>query len=95
MKLKSILTNTKNKYSIEGKMNKDHLTEKTLEEFRNTGLLYFVNSFLHIFGWCIVIDPTENKMYPARTDYRGFAEGLSDKAYKNIAAYMLKNSEEL
>ena len=34
-------------------------------------------------------------MYPARTDYRGFAEGLSDKAYKNIAAYMLKNSEEL
>lgn len=34
-------------------------------------------------------------MYPARTDYRGFTEGLSDKAYKNIAAYMLKNSEEL
>ena len=43
--------------------------EATWKEFRENGLL-FVNTFLHIFGWCIVIecdDDGDYRAYPART----------------------------
>ena len=34
--------------------------KKTWEEFRNTGLFHFVNAFLHIFGWVIVLALKDN-----------------------------------
>lgn len=63
-------------------------------EFRETGLFHFVNSFLHIFGWAIVVDVEDDgsvsAVYPARTDFRGFSEESNDKAYARVTAFMQK-----
>lgn len=68
--------------------------KKTWEEFRNTGLFHFVNAFLHIFGWVIVLSLKDNgeveEVYPARTDWRGFTEESNTKAYNNVTAFMQK-----
>ena len=32
------------------------MERKKIEEFRDTGLLMFINIFLHIFGWAIVAE---------------------------------------
>ena len=67
---------------------------KTWYEFRGTGLLLFVNMFLHMFGWAIVIEADDDELvhavYPARTKYRGFNEDSIAKAYKKLSAYVAK-----
>ena len=30
--------------------------ERSLDEFRATGLMVFANQFLHIFGWTLVVE---------------------------------------
>lgn len=55
----------------------DQVQEKSWDEFCGYGLLRFVNAFLHIFGWSIVlnkVDGVVTKVYPARVPFRGFAE---------------------
>lgn len=68
-------------------------------EFRDTGLLWLINSMLHLFGWCIVIEKDDNNnftgAYPAKTDFRGFSEKSNTKNYKKITEYMINNSAEL
>ena len=68
-------------------------------EFRDTGLLWLINSMLHLFGWCIVIERDDNNnftgAYPAKTDFRGFSEKSNTKNYKKITEYMIDNSAEL
>lgn len=74
------------------------MIEKTWEEFRQTGLLLFVNTFLHIFGWAIVADIENDKVlkvYPCRVSFRGFKEASVDEAYVKLTQYMKDNSEEL
>lgn len=50
--------------------------KKGWKEFRDTGLLWFINSILHLFGWAIVIAINEDgeitDAYPARVKFRGF-----------------------
>lgn len=64
------------------------------KEFRETGLFHFVNSFLHIFGWAIVLDVEDDgsvsAVYPARTDLRGFSEESNDRAYASVTEFMKK-----
>jgi hypothetical protein len=53
------------------------ITEKTWDEFRDTGLLVMINCFLQIFGWCIVVEIESGKVtrvFPARTSFRGLAK---------------------
>lgn len=77
------------------------IERKSWEEFRNTGLLLFVNSFLHIFGWSIILEIDDEfdggavTVYPARVGYRGFNPESVDLAYKRVAAYMEENGSEL
>jgi len=72
---------------------------KTWKEFQETGLLLFINQFLHIFGWAICLEQNEDgsigNVFPARTNYRGFGEASTDKAYKKITKFMLDNAKEL
>lgn len=79
---------------------KTHIIEKkTWDEFRSTGLLLFVNQFLHIFGWSIVVRYDEEGnftyAYPCRISCRGFSSESQDKAYLKITKYMKEHSEEL
>ena len=75
------------------------VTKKTWEEFRQTGLLLFVNSFLHIFGWAIVLEMDKDgeikAIYPYRVKFRGFNEKSITNAHGKLAKYMAENSEEL
>lgn len=81
------------------KPDKPAYRDATWYDFRNSGLLLFVNMFLHIFGWCIVcrIDESGNitKVYPARTCYRGFSEGSISSAYIKLSEFISKNHKRL
>jgi hypothetical protein len=78
----------------------DMVKKKSWEEFRETGLLLFLNSILHAFGWAIVIETDkESKQvtgcYPARVKFRGFSESVTSDAHKKIGNYLKENAEEL
>ena len=75
------------------------VTKKNWEEFRNTGLLWWINTQLHMFGWAIVCEFDENsnlsEAYPARVKFRGFGEKLNDVGYRKVSNYLLENIVEL
>ena len=70
------------------------IQRKSWDEFRKTGLFHFVNAFLHMFGYVIVLTTKDNgevdEVYPARTDWRGFSEESNTKAYNNVTAFLQK-----
>lgn len=60
--------------------------------FKHTGLLHFVNLFLHIFGWCIVIEIDEytkevTDVYPARCNFNGFTK-KDEASFKKLRKFM-------
>lgn len=70
------------------------------EEFRSSGLLWAVNSFLHLFGFAIVFDYDDkdkllNKVYISHTRFRGFSEECNDREYKHLTEYMKNNADKL
>lgn len=75
------------------------IAKKTWNEFRETGLFLLVNQFLHIFGWALVVEATEDgeviECYPARTKFRGFGEKSVSAAYQKVSKYMADNAAEL
>lgn len=74
------------------------VTQKSWSEFRQTGLLTLLNTFLHIFGWAIVIQTNDDGteiVYPARTVFRGFSEQSQSVAYNRISKYMKDNADAL
>lgn len=75
-----------------------NIEEKSWEEFKNCGLLWFINTILHLFGWAIVFE-YENKdvvrVFPARVKFRGFSEDINTEQYKKLTKYMYNNSKDL
>lgn len=73
------------------------IKRKSWEEFRKTGLLWFVNMILHVFGWAIVYEFKAGGVivYPARCKFRGFAEKINTEGYIAISEYMRQNGEAL
>lgn len=75
------------------------ITRKTWKEFREAGLLFITNQFLHIFGYALVYDFDDNgelkEVYPARVKFRGFGEEQIEEGYKRISKYMKDNADEL
>jgi len=75
--------------------------EKSWDEFRNAGLLWWANKALHLFGWALCAEMDEGKpsqiirVYPARVKYRGFCEEVEGKGFKNLSKYLKDNIEEL
>ena len=45
---------------------------KSWKEFRETGLLWFINSILHVFGWAIVLEVAdlEEEVGPDKRTYK-------------------------
>jgi len=65
------------------------MIERTsIKEFRSTGLLMFINMFLHIFGWCIVFDKESDCLYPAKSKFRGFSEKVQTESYVKLTKYL-------
>ena len=74
------------------------IKKKTWEDFRNSGLLWFINSILHVFGWSIVVTMDKDEVldvYPARVKFRGFPEESNTNGYKNISNYLKENIDEI
>lgn len=74
------------------------INRKSWEDFRATGLLWFVNSFLHAFGWSLVVElegGVLTNVYPARVKYRGFSEEITTKGHIDVATYLKENADEL
>lgn len=48
------------------------IERKSWEEFRNAGLLWWINMILHTFGWAITVELKDGKIidcYPARVKF--------------------------
>lgn len=75
------------------------IEERTWEEFRNSGLLWFINTILQIFGWSLVVELDDDKSikrcYPARSHYRGFSEDIVIQDSKKLTQYMIDNAKDL
>lgn len=76
------------------------MKKKNWKEFRETGLLWFVNSILHLFGWVLVLDiDTDTRevieAYPARCNFRGFCEKHNTKGYAKVTKYLKENIDQL
>lgn len=68
-------------------------------EFRDSGLLWWINTMLHTFGWAIVFEFDDNKnitnVYPARVKFRGFGDKQVEDGYQKVSKYMIDNANEL
>ena len=74
------------------------ISKKSWEEFRNSGLLWWINMILHTFGWAIVVKMEEDKVvdvYPARVKYRGFGAKNNTEGYIKVSKYIKENADEL
>lgn len=76
----------------------DMVKEKSWKDFRETGLLCYINHILHVFGWAICIEVDNNEAisaYPARVKFRGFGEESQSKSYIKISEWMKNNADNL
>ncbi len=74
--------------------------KRTWAEFREIGLLWWVNRTLHLFGWVIAIEFDEagkeiTNCYPARTKFRGFEHEAEEDGFIKLSKYLNKNSQQL
>ena len=73
--------------------------KRTWDEFRETGLLWFINTILHVFGWAICVEIGEDGLissaYPARVKFRGFKGEINDQGQKKVARYLQQNAENI
>jgi len=72
---------------------------KSWREFQLTGLIWWINTMLHTFGWAIAYDTNDDgeivSVYPARVKYRGFSQDLVEDGYRKVTKYMKDNSNIL
>lgn len=73
--------------------------KKTWKEFREIGLLWWINMILHTFGWAIVLELDDSRTfinaYPARVKYRGFAEEHNTEGYIKVTQHLKETVNEL
>lgn len=78
---------------------KEMVVEKTWKEFRESGLLWWINTILHTFGWAIAVKVNDLEeivgVYPARVRFRGFGEKQIEEGYVKISKFMVENAEDL
>lgn len=72
--------------------------KKSWEEFREAGLLWWVNRVIHLFGWAIVVEVDDGGSviaYPARVKFRGFDEKTETKGFIGLTSYIKSLIAEL
>ena len=75
------------------------ISRKEWKEFRVSGMLWWVNTLLHTFGWAIVLEMDDageiTGAYPARVKFRGFDQESNEIGYFRVTEYMLENATDL
>lgn len=70
----------------------DNIEPASWDEFRHSGLLFYINTILHFIGWviCIKLDDSGRVIsaYPARTKFRGFSEEDIEAQHKKFANHL-------
>lgn len=77
---------------------KKRILKRTWAEFSRSGLLWWTNRMLHVFGWAIVFQFKNGKItdvYPSRTRSRGFTFEVEAEGFQGLSRYMAKNANEL
>lgn len=79
---------------------KQPIIKRTWTEFRDSGMLWWCNRILHIFGWAIVfnVDDVTGEILsvePNRTVWRGFTPELEANGFERVTAWMASNVEDL
>ena len=76
---------------------------RTWDEFRKTGLLWWINRQLHLFGWAIALSLDKDEdgnwkvidVFPARVDFRGFSEQDEAEEFEKLTKYLTEHANEL
>ena len=92
------INNECTEYKEKNKENTPMIAEKSWEEFRDSGFLWWINMILHTFGWAITVKMEDGKVidaYPARVKFRGFGEKNNTEGYIKVSQYMKENVSEL
>ena len=75
------------------------VSQKSWEEFRRSGLLWWVNRSLHLLGWAIVVEVDEagivTSAYPARVRFRGFDAKSEAEGFEAVTQYLDRHHAEL
>jgi len=80
------------------------IEKRSWQEMRDSGLLWFINRMLHLFGRAIVFVYNKDKnnkittikeVYFARCRYRGFDDKSIGENYKKVTNYLKENIKEL
>ena len=74
--------------------------KRTWQEFRDAGLLWWINRILHVFGWAIVVevedtDGSITACYPARVKYRGFDLESEDEGFVKVSQFLADTAPTL
>lgn len=80
------------------KEKKDYSGLDLWEEFRDAGLVWFVNMILHLFGWALVVKMKDGhivSVYPMRTSLRGFGPAINSNGYIKVTKYLKDNIKDL
>lgn len=64
-------------------------------EFRDMGLLWWINQQLHLFGLAIILDIATDELKAAKVRFRGFDSITNDNGYKKISEYLKNNIETI
>ena len=71
---------------------------KAWTEFRESGLLWWINMILHTFGWAITIKYEDGEIvdvFPARVKFRGFREETNREGYIKVSKFFQENADVL
>lgn len=71
------------------------MDKKTWQEFKDSGLFWWINMILHTFGWFLVIKKEGKEIvdvFPARTKCRGFSEETNTEGYKKVSRFIEENA---
>lgn len=75
------------------------VNKKTWKQFRDSGVLWWINMILHTFGWAIALNVNEEgeitDAFPARVKYRGFGEKENTDGYIRVSKYIKENVDDL
>lgn len=73
--------------------------KRSWREFRESGMLWWINMILHTFGWSIVVDLEKDgrviNVYPARIKFRGFSEKNNTEGYEKVSQYLKDNIDDI
>ncbi len=86
-------------------MTKNMTEERSWEEFRASGLAWWINRTLHLFGWALVfeVDDTAKPLgkqkvvrcYPAHCRFRGFGEESESRGFRKLTAHIEESLDRM